>query len=589
MLEKNVAKRATIIDAVRHPFFRRESSSNRSDAGNPCIGQHEAPAQAVQGEEQHHVSIIDDANLAESASVKDASDAAEKRAVQMLYERASTFVRRGRRVQESFHGVEGIKRARAFSVAYALHSAFPDDAPTPSASLPDVALNSCSSSDGTASVPALRMPQSHWGERASGSSSSSDGSSSDRDTGNPRSSQQEDPLTCNIGSASRHKKRKHRKTATKAPMIDARDAGKIDEAVMKQLASSLVRQDGVLTIEGTTMRSLPAVVEQSADAIRMLILKRNSLSSTGGVRFALFSQLLDVSIVVNSLKDFPLELLAATTLQRIDLSGNFLTSIPDELSEHPCLERLSLNSNRISAIDDAKPFTGKRLRHVRLSNNFIQRFPGRGFEGCVSLELVMDDVPSLVEAWTKELIFVHRNVSVLWNDIFPTRVMPSLPVFILTKRLSLCTQHVVRVLNLRHTVVPQKALDFYSCSRSIKIKKASSSASTDAESEPQAKRPPLLSSRCIVSSFIVSTEQIDEHARKLQRFIEEKLLDCDGIVSTGERSGIVLCMNKEESFASDVRAMLLAVARVVMARAQPALTESEAMDYAIRACGEFYA
>jgi serine/threonine protein kinase len=554
LLIKDVNARAKIPDAARHPFFRFRERGVLIGDDSSSYSPNSSP---------NRLSVT-------NGRPEYRNSDAEQKAVNQLYEKAMTFVRRGRRIQDSFYGLEGVKRARQFSLMYALHSAFPDGSTSENASsgadfTPESSRNTdCENS--TDVIPTLDLPQSIRNK--------SEGA------------KLEQPPTFST-----------EKRASGSHSTMRSSGGKMkSEEIIKTLVASR-STNGKLVLETVPVRELPTLVEQATD-IDHLLLRSNGLVSVGSVNFSCFSRLREVAIVSNALAEFPIALLAAKTLQRIDLSGNFLTSVPEELSQHPLLEQLSLNANRISVISNATPFSGRHFRHVRLSNNLLGSFP-RGLEACASLELVLDDVPALVEEWTNKLIFQHKNVSVVWNDLFPTRVVPSLPLYLATKRVSLYTQNVIQVLRVRQVVASQKIIelngppttpkmDFLCVSGLLSPGKLGAGRARKSMSTASAV-PPLLGSRHISKVFRVSPGHGGE---QICAFLQESIPEPSGTWQSDiSESSVVVCLNEDEASASDVKEVLLGVSKFLMNRAPLCsnMTEADGVAFLTRACRGFYA
>ena len=498
LLQKNLEGRAMVQDAARHRFFRRRERG---------IALQTIPSDPIPTESPLAVETTEE-----------------------LYSRAMTFVRKGRQVHESFHGLEGVKRARQFSLAHALTLADSDK------------LVNSGSAEGSAveSTPSIEV------------------------TSTP-------PAAEKRGSQSLSRSGKMRPDEIVKALVDSRST------------------NAKLALENIAMKELFPVVEQAVD-IEHLMVRSNGLSSVAHVNFARFSRLREVAIVSNSLAEFPVEILAARTIQRIDLSGNFITTVPAELADHPLLERLSLNGNRIAYIPDAKPFAGKHFRHVRLSNNLIDTFP-KDLDQCISLEMVLDDVPALVDEWTNNLIYKLKNVSVVWNDLFPTKIVSSLPLFLATRRISLYTQCVIQVLNIKHVCVSQHASDDYSPREKTDfLTVAVSPNKARASRKSSTAKPPLLSHRQITSNFVVTA---GSNGEQLCAFLEgcvATVPEAGSWLGDVQQASIVVCLNEEEATSAEMKEMLQGIAMFVRKKAPPTpnMTAAEAVDFVARACRGFY-
>ncbi|ORC88815.1 protein kinase [Trypanosoma theileri] len=217
------------------------------------------------------------------------------------------------------------------------------------------------------------------------------------------------------------------------------------------------QKQGKLEITDIVLHELPTFLSDAAPHTTEFRLSNNGISSVANLDFSLFSLLREVSITNNALTVFPIEVLAAQRLQKLDLSHNRIVDIPPAVNRARMLERLSLHSNCIKSVgtDKAKNsvFSGRCLRHVRLSCNPLLHLP-EALSTCPNLELVLDDAPTLVEEW-EHIVSKVPNVVVVWNDIYPRLVHSILPVYVASKNIHLYKLKILHTLNIQHVVLLQ--------------------------------------------------------------------------------------------------------------------------------------
>ncbi|KAH9597320.1 Protein kinase domain [Trypanosoma melophagium] len=248
-------------------------------------------------------------------------------------------------------------------------------------------------------------------------------------------------------------------TSNNTQLFNADSLSPSNEIDALQVVSMILetQKEGKLEVTDILLNELPAFLSDAAPRTTEFRLSNNGIRSVTNIDFSHFNLLREVSITNNALTAFPVEVLAAPRLQKLDLSHNRIVDIPAAVNRSRMLERLSLHSNCIEhvGVDDAgnSVLSGRCLRHVRLSYNPLIHLP-EALPTCPNLELVLDDAPVLVEEWEK-VVFKVPNVFVVWNDIYPRQVHHTFPLFIASKNIHLYKMNFLNTIDIKHVVLLQ--------------------------------------------------------------------------------------------------------------------------------------
>lgn len=214
---------------------------------------------------------------------------------------------------------------------------------------------------------------------------------------------------------------------------------------------------GALRIDGILMTTLHSFVAEAAPLVSKLCCSNNKLTCVGTVDFSKFQHLRVLQICENSLRQFPLDVLHAPRLQFLDLSHNHIKDIPPALTCARELQTLCMNHNQVAYVGcnecGASVLSGESMQKVVLTANPLRHLPAE-ITSCSKLELILDDAPSLLEEWYAS-INQSTSVSITWNDIYPCRVYPEVPLFVASKSIKLYNLTILEALGTRNVVLTQ--------------------------------------------------------------------------------------------------------------------------------------
>ncbi|EPY25771.1 protein kinase [Strigomonas culicis] len=383
MLCKDLSRRLMVEAAATHPFFGLEMDSQRN-------------VRRVSKE----VQISSPSN-------------------QELYKKAAQEVRRGKNLNECFHGVKAIRTLRNKEANYAAEK-------------------------GVAN--ALEADEEGWLYDLD----SNNNSVLELEGVNDRSGVSTASITDFVQQASAGALQPDHTTDRAGP------------EVLALIRKCVEAKDRKLQLLKLPMGAPPAELSDVAPYVTEMRLSYNGLQRMSLGTFASFSLLKDITITFNKLAVFPEELLQAPRLLRLDLSTNRIADIPPAVARARFLQRLNLHNNLITQVgtgaDGRSVLASPCLRHVRLSSNPLRSIPS-ALDTTNSLELVMDTIPALTEAWdalVQRCMPDNPPALVVWDDYFPERIRDcAYPIWVASSNLALYRVHTLTTCAVQHAVLFQ--------------------------------------------------------------------------------------------------------------------------------------
>nr|CCC92405.1 unnamed protein product [Trypanosoma congolense IL3000] len=236
-------------------------------------------------------------------------------------------------------------------------------------------------------------------------------------------------------------------------------ANPADEEEVREIVNSFLQDSTreMVRIEDIFMPSMHPFIADTAASLVKLCLTNNRLFTMEGVDFSKFQHLRTLYVTKNALKFFPVEVIAAPQLTYLDLSYNSIVDVPTALSEARMLRTLCLNHNQIRHVggdeNGMSVFSGPSMQKVLLSANPLAHLPAE-IVTCPAVELTVDDAPSLLEEWYT-MVNCTTYVNIRWNDIYPCRVYPEVPLFVASKSVKLYNLTMLEALDVRNVVLLQ--------------------------------------------------------------------------------------------------------------------------------------